>query len=176
MFSDLRRVSYGVLAAGLLGCSSPQPQLQLLIPVNDKCTTCEDFIRCDVGSVNAAVYDPTFDIYRLKPKGTLAQLATVWDFLIQLFYTRPEDVRPLSVYAQRRDETEAFKRSATENLEARIDLIQHRIRLPEGWINQVNGEWHGAGDTPRGSCRLLAAADAREVLKLFAEPPSGGQP
>ena len=175
MFSGLRRVSYAILAAGLMGCSSPEPQVQLLIPVNDKCTTCEDFIRCDGGSANAAVYDPTFDIYQLKPKGTLAQLATVWDFLIQLFHTRTEDVRPLSVYAQRRDEAEAFKRSTTGNLEARIDLVQHRIRVPEGWIDQVTGEWHGADDTPRGTCRIVASADGREFLKLFTELPAGDQ-
>ena len=31
MFRELRRVVCGVLAAGLLGCSSPEPQVQLLI-------------------------------------------------------------------------------------------------------------------------------------------------
>jgi len=119
-----------VLLSLLAGCAAPLPEAELLIPVNAKCTTCEDFIRCDDSSGNAAVYDPTFDLYRLEPKGTLAQLATVWEFLIQLFYTRKEDVRPLSVYAQRPGTTEAFARSTTGDAEARIDLVEHRIQVP----------------------------------------------
>jgi hypothetical protein len=164
-----------VLVVFLMGCAAPTPQVELLIPVNAKCTTCEDFIRCEGTTGNAAVYDPSFDIYRLEPKGTLAQLATVWEFLIQLFYTRTEDVRPLSIYAQRPGETEAFKRSTTNNAEARIDLIQHRINLPDGWIDQVTGERLGADDALRGSCRVLAPADGRELLKLFAETTTAGQ-
>ena len=174
MFSGLRRVSYAILAAGLMGCSSPEPQVQLLIPVNDKCTTCEDFIRCDGGSGNAAVYDPTFDIYQLEPKGTLAQLATVWEFLIQLFHTRTEDLRPLSIYSQRPGDTGGFKRTTTGSAEARTDLVLHHIYLPEGWIDQVNGEWRGRDGVLRGSCRLLPPADGREFLKLFAEEIAGG--
>jgi len=171
----MRRVLLAAFVGLLAGCAAPTPQAELLIPVNAKCTTCEDFIRCDGGSGNAAVYDPSFDIYRLEPKGTLAQLATVWDFLIQLFYTRTEDVRPLSIYAQRRGETTAFKRSSTGNAEARIDLVRHRIHLPEGWIDQVTGERHGTNDALRGACRVLAPADGRELLKLFAEAPAAGQ-
>ncbi len=174
MFRDLRPVVYGALVFGLLGCNSPEPQVQLLISVNAKCTTCEDFIRCDGGSGNAAVYDPTFDIYQLKPKGTLAQLATVWEFLIQLFHTRTEDLRPLSIYSQRPGDTAAFKRTTTGNAEARTDLVVHRIYLAEGWIDQVNGEWRGPNGALRGSCRLLTPADGRELLKLFAEETAGG--
>ena len=170
------RILPAIILLVLASCSSPAPPVELLIPVNARCTTCEDFIRCDGGSANAAVYDASFDIYRLEPKGTLAQLATVWDFLIQLFYTRTEDLRPLSIYAQRRGETEAFKRSTTGNAEARIDLVQHRIQLPEGWIDQVTGERHGADEALRGSCRVLGPADGRELLKLFAEPSAGSQP
>ena len=165
----MRRVPLVVLMAVLMGCAAPTSQVELLIPVNAKCTTCEDFIRCEGSSGNAAVYDPSFDLYRLEPKGTLAQLATVWEFLIQLFYTRTEDARPLAIYAQRPGETEAFKRSITRNAEARIDLVQHRINLPDGWIDQVTGERRGPDDALRGSCRVLAPADGRELLKLFTE-------
>jgi len=171
----VRTVPLVVLVGFLLGCAAPTPQVELLIPVNAKCTTCEDFIRCEGSSGNAAVYDPSFDIYRLEPKGTLAQLATVWEFLIQLFYTRTEDVRPLSIYAQRPGETEVFKRTATSNAEARIDLVRHRINLPDGWIDQVTGERHGPDDALRGSCRVMAPAAGRELLKLFAEAPAAGQ-
>ncbi len=172
----MHRILPVIVLLMLAGCSSPAPPVELLIPVNARCTTCEDFIRCDGGSANAAVYDASFDIYRLEPKGTLAQLATVWEFLIQLFYTRTEDLRPLSIYAQRRGETEAFKRSTISNAEARIDLVQHRIHLPEGWIDQVTGERHGKGDALRGFCRVLAPADGRELLELFAEPTTGANP
>lgn len=169
----MRRVLLVVLLGMLVGCGSPPPPVELLIPVNAKCTTCEEFIRCGGTTGNAAVYDPSFDIYRLEPKGTLAQLATVWEFLIQLFYTRTEDFRPLSIYAQRRGFTEAFERSTRPKAEARIDLVLHRIYLPDGWIDQVTGERHGADDALRGACRVLTPADGRELLKLFAESPAG---
>jgi hypothetical protein len=144
----------------------------LLIPVNSKCTTCDDFIRCDAGSANPAIYDPTFDVYRLEPKGTLAQLATVWEFLIQLFYTRTEDFRPLSIYSQRPGTAAPFERTITGDAEARTDLVQHRIFVPQGWIDQATGARHGADDQPHGSCRLLKPAEGRELLKLFATPVS----
>jgi len=170
----MRRILLVILLGILAGCGSPPPKVDLLIPVNAKCTTCEDFIRCDSGSANAAVYDPTFDLYRLEPKGILAQLATVWEFLIQLFQTRTEDVRPLSVYSQRPGESEVFNRIVTRDAEARTDLVAHRIHLPSGWIDQVTGDWHGTDDTLRGSCRLLKPAEGRELLKLFSEPATGG--
>ncbi|MEO8224059.1 MAG: NADH-quinone oxidoreductase subunit H, partial [Gammaproteobacteria bacterium] len=116
------------------------------------------------------MYDPTFEIYRLEPKGTLAQLATVWEFLIQLIHKRTEDFRPLTIYAQWPSTTAGIQRTTTGNAEARTDLIQHRIYLPEGWIDQITGEWHGANDAPRGVCRMLAPADGREALKLFSQP------
>jgi len=167
----------GILLAVLLGmlaaCGAPPPKFDLLIPVNAKCTTCEDFIRCDGGSANAAVYDPTFDLYRLERKGILAQLATVWEFLIQLFHTRTEDLRPLSIYAQRPGIDDAFSRTVTRGGEARTDLVIHRIHLPSGWINQSTGEWHGPDGAIRGSCRLLKPAEGRELLGLFADAARG---
>ena len=63
----------------------------------------------------------------------------------------------------------------TSNAEARIDLVQHRIYVPDGWIDQVTGERHGPDDALRGSCRVLAPADGRELLKLFAESTAAGQ-
>lgn len=165
----------GVLVGVLAGCGSPPPPpVDLAIPVNAKCTTCEYFIRCDGGSTNAALYDPSFDIYRLEPKGMLAQLATVWEFLVQLFHTRTVDVRPLSIYAQRPGELVAFNRTTTRDVEARTDLALHRIDVPGGWIDQVTGQWHGSDDSVRGACRLLTRPEGSEVLKLFTESKQGG--
>jgi hypothetical protein len=168
----MRRLLPAVALAILGGCSPSPPQPDLLIPVNAKCTTCEDFIRCDAGLVNPAVYDPAFDMYRLEPKSTLAQLATVWEFLIQLFYTRTEDFRPLSIYSQRPGTAAPFERTITVDAEARTDLVRHRIYLPQGWIDQASGERYGADDQPRGTCRLLKPAEGRELLKLFTPPVS----
>ncbi len=168
----MRRYLPLLVLAMLGGCGSPPPQIDLLIPVNAKCTTCEDFIRCDAGAVNPAIYDPTFDVYRLEPKGTLAQLATVWEFLIQLFHTRTEDFRPLSIYSQRPGTVAPFERTITGDVEARTDLVQHRIHVPKGWIDQATGERYDTDDQRRGSCRLLKPAEGRELLKLFTEPVS----
>lgn len=163
-----------LLAMLVGGCGPSPPGIDLLIPVNAKCTTCEDFIRCDAGSTNPAVYDPAFDIYRLEPKGTLAQLATVWEFLIQLFYTRTEDHRPLSVYSQRQTSSGEVARSVTPGEQARTDLLQNRIFVPQGWIDQVTGARHGEDGQLLGVCRLLKPAEGREMLQLFAEAPGGG--
>ena len=165
----MRRILLVLLMGLLAGCRAPPPAAELLIPVNAKCTTCEDFIRCDAGSGNAAVYDPTFDLYKLERKGVLAQLATVWEFLIQLFHTRTEDFRPLTVYAQRAGDAAGLSRSVTQGGEARTDLVSRRIHLPSGWIDQVTGAWHGVDDATRGSCRVLPPAEGRELLKLFAD-------
>ena len=169
----MRAILLVVLLGMLVGCGAPPPKVDLLIPVNAKCTTCEDYIRCDGGSTNAALYDPVFDLYRLEPKSILAQLATVWEFLIQLFHTHTEDFRPMSIYAQRPGVSGALDRTITRNAEARTDLLAHRIHLPAGWIDQVTGDWHGTDDSIRGSCRLLKPAEGRELLELFAEPATG---
>lgn len=163
-----------VLMVLLAGCGPSAPRIDLLIPVNAKCTTCEDFIRCDAGSNNPAVYDPSFDIYRLEPKSTLAQLATVWEFLIQLFYTRTEDHRPLSVYSQRQGADGQVTRSVTPGAQARTDLLLNRIAVPQGWIDQVTGERRGEDDQLLGTCRLLKPAEGRDILKLFADSKEGG--
>lgn len=165
----MRRILLVLLLGMLAGCGSPPPKVDLLIAVNARCTTCEDFIRCDGGSSNAAVYDPSFDLYRLEPKGVLAQLATVWEFLIQLFHTRTEDFRPLTVYEQRPGDSAGLRRTATGNAEARTDLVRNRIHLPEGWIDQITGAWHGADDAIQGSCRLVPPVEGRELIKLFAD-------
>jgi hypothetical protein len=170
----VRPILLVILLGVVASCGAPPPKVDLLIPVNARCTTCEDFIRCDGGSSNPAVYDPTFDLYRLESKSMLAQLATVWEFLIQLFHTRTEDFRPLTIYAQRPGESAVFDRTVTKDAEARTDLLTHRIHLPSGWIDQVNGEWHATDDSIRGSCRALKAVEGRELVKLFAE--AGGPP
>jgi hypothetical protein len=171
----MRRFPTVVLLGVLAGCGSPAPQVELLIPVNALCTTCEDFIRCDAGLANPAPDDPAFDLFRLEPKGTLAQLATVWEFLIQLFHTRTEDLRPLSIYSQRPGTTAAFERQVAGDGEARTDLVLHRIHVPQGWIDQVTGGWYDVDDQRRGSCRRLTPAEGRELLRLF-DGSSGGNP
>ncbi|MEO8444278.1 MAG: hypothetical protein ABI567_04650 [Gammaproteobacteria bacterium] len=171
----MRRILLTVLLGILAGCGTPPPDVKLLIPVNSKCTTCDDFIRCDAGSSNAAVYDPGFDLYRLEPKGIAAQLATVWEFLIQLFHTRTEDFRPLTVYTQRVGPTGGLQRTVAGNAEARTDLVARRIHLPESWIDQASGDWHGADDAVRGVCRVLKPVEGRELLKLFADSSTKGK-
>ena len=153
----------------LAGCHPAPPWPELRIPVNAKCTTCQDFVRCDEGSNNAAIYHPAFDLYVLQPKGFLAQLATVWDFLVQLVHTPSKDQRPLTIYAQRFGPGGGIERTVQKDLEVGLDLVQHRIVLPDGWIDQGRGGWFGPGGVPRGVCRLLAVGEGREWVRLFAE-------
>jgi hypothetical protein len=143
-----------ITALGLAGCTPKPDDTKLTIPIDHLCTTCNDFIRCEA---SAPTTPGTYTLYHLEPKSFGAQMATIWDYLVQFVYQRKDDDRPLTVYA----DGVAGKPTAV----ARTDLIQHRINVPGAWIDQVNGAWHGAGDAVQGQCRLLPMADGWKLVR-----------
>ena len=152
----------GRMAALLLSfiavaCAPPRSQTSgLAVVVNELCTTCEDFIRCDSTAGTPEVPGPV-TLYQLRPKGFVAQVATIWDFLIANIRERTEDRRPLTIFSAS---------SAPESTgEAVTDLKQHRIRIPGGWIDQASGDWHGADDGHKGQCRIIPRPDGRQLMK-----------
>jgi hypothetical protein len=153
----VRAAWWMLVAAWLTACSSDRHDVRLEIPINALCTTCNDFIRCDRAQVpDSPIADMGATLYHLRPKSFFAQIATILDYLLQAFRDREADRRPLTVY-----------RGATaRESEAVTDLLRHRITVPDGWIDQVNGEWY-EGTQAIGRCRLLTMADGRKLLQEF---------
>jgi hypothetical protein len=149
------RALAALAAVALLAACTPKPaDLKLAIPVNALCTTCDDFLRCEA----AGATDGSFQLLHLENKTFLAQVATIWDFLVQAIRERKEDIRPLAIYS-------SAGGPARRGANAVTDLIQHRINIPDGWIDQANGEWHGTDGLVKGQCTLLPLPEGRELVK-----------
>ena len=146
------------LAMAVAACTPRPSDVELLIPINPLCTTCDDFIRCESAAPpGEATGAAAWSLYHLRPKTFFAQIATILDYLLQLFRERTEDLRPLTIHAP--------GAGMTVSAEAVTDLTRHRISVPGGWIDQVNGEWHDTGDRVTGQCRLLPIAEGRKQVK-----------
>ncbi|MCL4778400.1 MAG: hypothetical protein KJ054_12935 [Gammaproteobacteria bacterium] len=139
--------------AWLAACAPPAADEQLAIPLNPLCSTCDDFLRCD----EAAARDHDFLLLHLEQKTFWAQVATIRDYLVQVFHEREEDRRPLVIYTSEMV-PDIFK------AEAVIDLAQHRIALPGGWIDQRNGAWHHNAGV-KGQCRMLPRQEGRTLVR-----------
>src|SRR5512134_2693400 len=89
----LRLCAAVVMAAAAAACTPNRSETTLLIPVNALCTTCNDFIRCDpaAGPDGGAATDD-YVLYHLRPKSMLAQMATIFDYLLQAVRQRKEDL------------------------------------------------------------------------------------
>lgn len=170
----MRKFAVVLLGMLLAGCGAPPEQEQLLIPVNPLCSNCVTFVRCDAGSGNPAVFDPTFDLYEMQSKDLWGQVATIWAFLVERVAPRTVDHRPLVVFQQRPGATQAFDRRVLRDLTVDTDLVQHRIQVPEGWVDQATGGWHGADGALRGTCRMLTREEGREVARLFEPAATAG--
>jgi hypothetical protein len=161
---------WGVMACAVLlvsACARKAPPPDLAIRLDGMCTTCDDYIRCDGGSGNAAVYDPIFDLYHLQPKGTAAQIATIWDFLVQLVRPKQEDRRPLTIHQQRSGETQAIVRTSQADQVAIIDMVEWRLRVGDHLVDQRSGEWRGPADQVLGQCRHLSREEGKNLAALF---------
>jgi hypothetical protein len=150
----------------LAACARQEPLPELLIPINPLCTTCNDFIRCDAAArPGEPVQGGDYTMFHLQPKSMLAQMATIFDFLLQHFRQREEDRRPVAVYSTRRRGLEPVT-----GAEAVTDLRRHRIAVPEGRIDQASGAWHGADGALLGQCRLVPVAEGRQLTARLREP------
>jgi hypothetical protein len=158
-------LSGAIAIAVVAGCARPRSDTTgLAIAVNELCTTCEDFIRCDATSKPVDAADAV-TLYQLKPKTFLAQLATIWDFLAASVRERKEDRRPLAIFR--------VGTVPDQTREAVIDLGQHRIQLEAGWIDQSNGDWHGVDDARKGQCRIIPRLEGRQLVGQLGGRVSG---
>ena len=145
-----------VVLLALAGCGPlPGPERELAIEVNDLCTTCVEFLRCEADGSAAG----SLTLYVLEQKSFMAQIATIWQYLVQYINPRKTDQRGVTVW------TASGQGAATSTSgQAEQDLVTFQIRLPGARIDQYSGAWYGAGDTRLGNCRLLTRAQGRELL------------
>jgi hypothetical protein len=160
------------LAAALLlsacnaGGAIVPPNDGFAIKLNLLCTTCDDFLRCrrEPGEAVAAPggREPQL-VYRLKEKGFWAQIATIGDYLLQLFRQKTSDERPLAIY---RDDG---VRRTIEQLPtmAVVDAAAGMLTLPESRIDLRNGDWLDGRGERIGRCEAMPRRDGYAMLREF---------
>lgn len=165
------RILLIMLVALLAGCGARPPDPELLIPVNVRCSTCSDHIRCENEAGNPAVGDQAFMLYVLEAKGPgNDEITSITAYFLQFVEPKTRFTRPLSVHVQTIGASGQAERRTSMELTASIDRTTHRIELPDAWIDQQNGQWHDkADDSLRGTCRLLDRQDGGLTASLFRE-------
>lgn len=165
------------LAALLLSaCGRPgaiNPPTSLAIPINLKCTTCDDFIRCAASTAQA---DPATGrvpvvVYRLREKTFWAQIATIGDYLTQFLREKTADERPYSVYT---DTGTARNMEYAPDARARIDTVATTIRLRQESIDQRSGVWRGQGDVLLGQCVAMPRKQGYALVREYLGKPALG--
>jgi hypothetical protein len=151
-----------VCCAVLTACTASQPtQDKFRIAIDLRCTTCNDFLSCRASATHPSAVDPGFTVYRLGEKSFWGQIATIGDYLLQLWRPKLSDERPLTVYERRQGHWTVLRRGV-----ARIDIAAARIELGTVVIDQRNGEW--TADGTGGQCSVLPRREGfalvREVL------------
>lgn len=156
--SAVRRRFSGRLAAiglacllGLTACDrgpAPLPPEALQIRINLLCTTCDDFLRCtrtaDAGSER-------YLLYRLREKSFWAQIATIWDYLVQWLHRKTVDTRPLTIY----ENNDGVRRVVLADGRVRVDAVSGLIALPDASIDMRNGDWRDRTGELQGACSTL---------------------
>ena len=147
----LAAVVLGALLA-LGGCDRgppPLPTENLQIRINLLCTTCDDFLRCV--RANDSGREDLYRLYRLREKSFWAQIATIWDYLVQWLHRKTSDTRPLTVYGN--DGTE--RRVLESEGRAKVDVAAGLITLPDSSIDMRNGDWRDREGEMVGRCATL---------------------
>lgn len=156
----------GLVAASLLASCSrgpqPLPPESLRIRINILCSTCDDFIACRT----PAAASPTV-IYRLREKGFWAQVATIGDYLVQLFRRKVRDERPLTVYVEDRGQ----RRVTGDGLRATVDLSTGMLAVPDGSIDLRDGAWRTAIGSPRGVCATMPRREGYAFVRALLGRP-----
>lgn len=148
-----------LLLAGCARPATPQVQGPLAIEVQELCTVCIEVLRCEGPQARVA--------YVMDEKGAWAQIATIWDYFAAFFRPKTEDFRTLTIYALSDDMARAV--SAQRGLEARLDVWNRRIELPDAVIDQKTGAWLARDGSERGQCAVLARGPDRQFAALLEE-------
>jgi hypothetical protein len=158
-----------------VGCArgpTPLPPEALQIRINLLCTTCDDFLRCELAESERGGQD--YRLYRLREKSFWAQIATIWDYLVQLLRRKTTDTRPLTVYENRG----AIRQVLNTEGRAQVDAASGLIRLPDSSIDMRNGDWRTLAGTVQGQCRTLPRREGYAWVRsmLGRDLPTGSPP
>ncbi|MBM4221399.1 MAG: hypothetical protein FJ170_05565 [Gammaproteobacteria bacterium] len=165
----MHRILLFMLVTVLAGCGAKPPATDLLIPVNVRCSTCTDYIRCEAAAGNPAVGGQAFSLYALEARGPGNEITSITEYFLQFAEPKTRFGRPLSVHVQTTGATGQPERRSSMGLTVTIDQATHRLELPDAWIDQRTGEWHGRDDSLRGTCRILGREQGRQAAGLFVE-------
>ena len=163
--------STALLGAGAKPAMGTRPTVAVAIPINLRCTTCDDFIQCqqpDAQPDSLTSRTPNI-LYRLKEKTFWAQIATIGDYLTQLFRAKTTDLRPLAIY---RDTGRDRAIETNPRWRASIDSTQGRITLPDARISQLDGSWWAPDGTRLGQCQALTRRNGYGVVREFLGKPA----
>jgi hypothetical protein len=152
------------LIALLCACAQPTtPQVQgpLSIEVQELCTVCVEVLRCEGGERRS--------VYVMDEKGAWAQIATIWDYFADVFRPKTEDFRKVTSYELASDG--ATVKSRSSGREARLDVWNRRIELPDSVVDQKSGNWLGADGSAIGLCTVLPRGPDRELAKTLENAP-----
>ena len=125
------------------------PAEALQIRINLLCTTCDDFLRCERSA--AADRSEVYLIYRLREKSFWAQIATIWDYLVQWLRRKTRDQRPLTVYLNDGDTRRILEPAGR----AKVDAVAGLITLPDSSIDMRNGDWRDQRGELQGRCSTM---------------------
>lgn len=155
-----------LLAAAMVvaGCNrgpTPLPAETLQIRINLLCTTCDDFLRCT--RAEDASRGDLYRIYRLREKSFWAQIATIWDYLVQWIHRKTTDTRPLTVYLNDGDQ----RRVLNEEAQARVDAVAGLISLPDSSIDMRDGHWRDPQGATIGQCVTLPRREGYAWVRML---------
>ena len=158
-----------------VGCArgpTPLPPEALQIRINLLCTTCDDFLRCELSESERGGQD--YRLYRLREKSFWAQIATIGDYLVQLVRRKTTDTRPLTIYENRG----AIRQVLNTEDRAQVDAAAGLIRLPDASIDMRNGDWRALDGAVQGQCRTLPRREGYAWVRsiLGRDLPTGNPP
>lgn len=154
-------VSMLLLVAGCAKPTTPRVERPLAIEIQELCTRCVEVLRCEGGERR------TF--YVMDEKGTWAQITTIWDYFAEFFRPMTEDFRTVSVYEMAADgETVAARQTG---LEARLDVWNRRVELPDAVVDQKSGQWLARDGSSIGQCAVLPRGPDRQMAKTLEQAP-----
>ena len=156
--------------------AEPLPRETLAIRINILCTTCDEFLRCAAAPTPDAaaklVAGAEWRVYRLREKSFWAQVAPIWDYLVQWIRRKTTDARPLSLYVERNG-----RRSITDPPSmAQLDFVAGRIGLHDSNVDMRDGTWTSLSGEPLGRCEQMTRRDGYAMVRRFLGRSLPGDP
>lgn len=154
--------------AFVVGCArgpEPVPRESLAIHINILCTTCDEFLRCDAWPPAAGGASATAisRIYRLREKSFWAQVATIWDYLVQWVHRKTTDTRPLSIYVER----DGVRTVTDIDQPAQLDFVAGHITLHDSQIDMRDGRWQSKSGAELGACKPMPRREGYAMVRKF---------